>query len=169
MHQPNSFLQIWNSCLWSVQLEASIIFLAEESTHGDKVVIWAILSWIVLNSIPICVVVVLLLLFVNAKQHLAVLSFWGQESGSRTQGGNFSRPTITLAADKPNLLINALGTFPSFTTKESTSPFRVKRLTFLANCILKIRAHPSQHNHVWTARLDRNLARDLRVTPDNYG
>ena len=75
----------------------------------------------------LCVV----LLFVNAKQHLAVLSFWGQESGSRTQGGNFSRPTITLAADKPNLLINALGAFPSFTTKESTSPFRAKRLTFL--------------------------------------
>ena len=89
-----------------------------------------------------CVVVVLLLLFVNAKQHLAVLSFWGQESGSRTQGGHFSLATITLAADKPNLLINALGTFPSFTTKESTTPFRVKRLTFLANCILKIRAHP---------------------------
>ena len=86
----------------------------------------------------LCVV----LLFVNAKQHLAVLSFWGQESGSRTQGGNFSRPTITLAADKPNLLINALGAFPSFTTKESTSPFRVKRLPFLVNCILKIRAHP---------------------------
>ena len=75
----------------------------------------------------LCVV----LLFVNAKQHLAVLSFWGQESGSRTQGGNFSRPTITLAADKPNLLINALGAFPSFTTKESTLPFRGKRLTFL--------------------------------------
>ena len=146
MHQPNSFLQIWNSCLWSVQLETSIIFLAEESTHGDKVVIWAIFVMNCLEFHPhlrFCVVVVLLLLFVNAKQHLAVLSFWGQESGSRTQGGNFSRPTITLAADKPNLLINALGTFPSFTTKESTSPFRVKRLTFLANCILKIRAHPS--------------------------
>ena len=51
----------------------------------------------------LCVV----LLFVNAKQHLAVLSFWGQESGSRTQGGHFSLATITLAADKPNVLINA--------------------------------------------------------------
>ena len=81
----------------------------------------------------LCVV----LLFVNAKQHLAVLSFWGQESGSRTQGGNFSRPTITLAADKPNLLINALGAFPSFTTKESTSPFRAKRLTLLTALTIK--------------------------------
>ena len=43
----------------------------------------------------------------SAKQHLGVLSFWGQESGSRTQGGHFSLATITLAADKPNVLINA--------------------------------------------------------------
>ena len=82
----------------------------------------------------LCVV----LLFVNAKQHLAVLSFWGHESGSRTQGGNFSRPTITLAADKPNLLINALGAFPSFTTKESTLPFSAKRLTLLARRIVSL-------------------------------
>ena len=46
--------------------------------------------------------------FLSAKQHLGVLSFWGQESGSRTQGGHFSLATITLAADKPNVLINAL-------------------------------------------------------------
>ena len=70
-------------------------------------------------------------IFRDAKQHLGVLSFWGQESGSRTQGGNFSPATITLAADKPNVLINALPLFqvPLYSNTTGCTSFEVMALS----------------------------------------